>query len=101
MVGTIATGVGPNPSSPQGVAITPDGKHAYVANGNSGTVSVVDTATNTVEATMISVPFPSGVGIMPPPAAPPTVAFSAQLQLNVNVNPAKDAFALEFEPHLE
>jgi YVTN family beta-propeller protein len=95
VVATIATGVGPNPSSPQGIAITPDGKHAYVANGNSGTVSVIDTATNTVESTMISVAFPSGVAIVPPPVGVPFLAFSAQLQLDVNTTPTKDAFALE------
>ncbi len=38
---------------PAGVAITPDGKHAYVANGyGSNTVSVIDTANNTVVATI-------------------------------------------------
>jgi YVTN family beta-propeller protein len=36
-------------SSPQGIAVTPDGKHAYVANGS---VSVIDTATNKVVATV-------------------------------------------------
>ncbi len=53
---------------PAGVAITPDGKHAYVANQTSGTVSVIDAATNTVVAT---IPFvsntdsPIGVAITP------------------------------------
>jgi YVTN family beta-propeller protein len=37
---------------PDGVAVTPDGKHAYVANFNSNNVSVIDTATNTVVATV-------------------------------------------------
>jgi YVTN family beta-propeller protein len=44
---------------PTSVAITPDGTSAYVANGGSNTVSVIDTASNTVEAT---VPFPAGSG---------------------------------------
>jgi YVTN family beta-propeller protein len=34
------------------VAVTPDGKHAYVANGASNTVSVIRTATNMVVATV-------------------------------------------------
>jgi YVTN family beta-propeller protein len=33
-----------------GVAITPDGKHAYVANAVDGTVSVIKTATGKVSA---------------------------------------------------
>jgi YVTN family beta-propeller protein len=35
-----------------GVAVTPDGKHAYVANALSNTISVIRTATNTVVATV-------------------------------------------------
>ncbi len=38
--------------APVGVAITPDGAFAYVANGDSGTVSVIETASNTVVATV-------------------------------------------------
>ena len=38
-------------SFPSGVAITPDGAFAYVAN-QGGTVSVIETATNTVVATV-------------------------------------------------
>jgi YVTN family beta-propeller protein len=37
---------------PSGVAITPDGTHAYVANQGDGTVSVIDTANNNVVATL-------------------------------------------------
>ena len=51
--------VGPNPFA---VAVTPDGQHAYVVNNVSpGTVTVIDTATNTVEAATLTVgghPFP-------------------------------------------
>jgi YVTN family beta-propeller protein len=55
---------------PEAVAVTPDGKHAYVANAASidvnGTVSVIDTATNTVVATIPAGPFdPSGVAVTP------------------------------------
>ncbi|WP_072691403.1 YncE family protein [Rhodococcus marinonascens] len=44
---------------PQGVAITPDGTRAYITKQDRGTVSVIDTATNTVATT----PIP--VGLMP------------------------------------
>jgi YVTN family beta-propeller protein len=44
---TIAVG-----SNPLGVAMTPDGSKAYVANAGSNTVSGIDTATNTVTATI-------------------------------------------------
>jgi YVTN family beta-propeller protein len=54
VVATVAVGL-----HPLGVAVTPDGKHVYVANrglGNeSNTVSVIATATNTVEAATITV----------------------------------------------
>ncbi|MGI8570506.1 MAG: hypothetical protein ACR2KT_16375 [Methylocella sp.] len=52
----------------RGVAITPDGKHAYVANLFSNNVSVIDTASNTVAAT-VAVGGPKDVGIVPPPPA--------------------------------
>ncbi len=52
------------------VAITPDGRHAYIA-GTSG-VSVVDTASNTVTATITiprgsnrDVSIPQGVAVTP------------------------------------
>jgi YVTN family beta-propeller protein len=44
---------------PTAVAVTPDGKHVYVTNtfgNNSGSVSVIRTATNTVVATVAGVP---------------------------------------------
>ena len=47
------------------MAITPDGTKAYVVNGNSGTVSVIDTATNTVGATVTVGTAPYGVAITP------------------------------------
>ncbi|MGC2222240.1 MAG: YncE family protein, partial [Methylocella sp.] len=46
-------------NTPSAVAVTPDGTMAYVANSGSNNVSVIATATNTVEAT---VPFPAGSG---------------------------------------
>ena len=50
---------------PTRIAIAPNGKHAYVANTFSGTVSVIDTAANAVSAT---IPVPSaleGIAISP------------------------------------
>jgi len=63
IVATVAVG-----SSPQEVAITPDGKHAYVTNELSNDVSVIDTATNTLETTILVGPNgtdPEGVAITP------------------------------------
>ncbi|KJY41006.1 hypothetical protein VR41_14150, partial [Streptomyces sp. NRRL B-1568] len=50
---------------PTGVAITPDGLHAYVANEGSNDVSVISTATNTVTATITVGATPFGVAITP------------------------------------
>jgi YVTN family beta-propeller protein len=49
---------------PSGVAITPDGAFAYVAN-QGRTVSVIETATNTVVATVPLGPSPFDVAITP------------------------------------
>jgi uncharacterized repeat protein (TIGR01451 family) len=50
---------------PFGIAITPDGAFAYEANSGSGSVSVIDTGSNTV-ATTIPIPrLPRGVAITP------------------------------------
>ena len=48
------------PSRPVGVAITPDGKHAYVANIIAGTVSVITTATGAVQPPSPSATAPMG-----------------------------------------
>ncbi|WP_445183436.1 Hsp70 family protein [Pseudonocardia sp. Cha107L01] len=63
--GVISVGQGPS-----AVAISPDGRRAYVPNAGSGamagnTVSVIDTATNTVIATVPVGVGPSGVAITP------------------------------------
>jgi YVTN family beta-propeller protein len=51
---------------PIGVAVTPDGKHAYVANFTDGTVSVIATATSNTTGTPIPVGNgPEGVAITP------------------------------------
>ncbi|MGH2889135.1 MAG: PKD domain-containing protein, partial [Solirubrobacteraceae bacterium] len=53
-------------STPHGVAITPDGRFAYVANFGSGTVSVIDTGTNSVVGAPITVGAkPDGIAIAP------------------------------------
>ena len=48
---------------PYGVAVTSDGKHAYDANGGSASVSVIDTATNTVAAAIPVATAPIGVAV--------------------------------------
>jgi YVTN family beta-propeller protein len=48
---------------PYGVAVTPDGTKVYVANVSNQTVSVIDTATNTVPATIIVGLGPTGVAV--------------------------------------
>jgi YVTN family beta-propeller protein len=46
------------------VAVTPNGKYAYVINSaNGGSVSVINTATNTVTATVTVGSDPSGVAV--------------------------------------
>jgi YVTN family beta-propeller protein len=50
---------------PQGVAVSPDGTHAYVTNAASDTVSVIDTATNHVTATIHGLCSPSSLAVSP------------------------------------
>ncbi len=57
---TVTVGTGPG-----GVAITPDGNFAYVANNSSQTVSVIATASNTVTATVTVGIQPIGIAITP------------------------------------
>ena len=47
--------------TPEGVAVSPDGRKVYVANVGVSTVSVIDTATNTVSATI-----PLSLSVVPP-----------------------------------
>ena len=51
---------------PWGVAVTPDGKEVYVTgtNDSSGSVSIIDTATNTVIATVPVGESPKGVAVI-------------------------------------
>lgn len=48
----IVTGTIPVGSFPESAVLTPNGKELYVGNRNSGTVSVIDTATRTVSQTI-------------------------------------------------
>jgi uncharacterized repeat protein (TIGR01451 family) len=51
---------------PEGIAVTPDGTKAYVANNFAGTVSVIDTANEQVENTIfIGFVGPRGVAVNP------------------------------------
>ena len=66
MVGVIATI--PVGIWPIDVAVSPDGTRAYVANQTSGTVSVIDTATKAVTATIgfgVNPAYPTGVVVHP------------------------------------
>ena len=62
-----------------GIALTQDGKHAYVANLSSNNVSVIDTATNLVVATVPVGTGPSGVSIAGVPVPDPCAAIRTQL----------------------
>ncbi|GAA0912538.1 serine/threonine-protein kinase [Streptomyces thermoalcalitolerans] len=50
---------------PEEVAVSPDGRRAYVTNERSGSVSVIDTATNKVDGTIPVGSFPKGVEVSP------------------------------------
>ena len=52
-------------NGPVGLAVTPEGKHVYVANAAENTVSVIDTATGAVSATIPVGTSPVRVAICP------------------------------------
>ena len=61
IVASIAVGI-----DPRGVAVSPDGKYAYVANLGDGTITVIDTATNTTNVPIIPAGFqPLGMAVSP------------------------------------
>jgi YVTN family beta-propeller protein len=59
---TISLGAGAEPTA---IAFTPDGRTAYVANRGAQTVSVIDTAANTVRATLSGFRAPTGIAVTP------------------------------------
>ena len=56
----LTTGAGPT-----GIAVAPDGRTAYVSNRDANTVSIVDTTTDTVSATLGGFRAPAGIAISP------------------------------------
>ena len=54
--------VGSNPTS---AAISPDGSRVYVSNNNGGSISVINTATNTVVSTIFPPSLPAGLALTP------------------------------------
>jgi RHS repeat-associated protein len=64
--GCVSTATYPIPvgTNPQAAAVSPDGKKAYIANTGSGSVSVIDTSTDAVIAT-VSVSTPSALVVLP------------------------------------
>jgi hypothetical protein len=98
----VATVPFPAGSGPGAIAITPDGKHAYVAidydrvGFDFGFVSVIRTATNRVVATVSKGLVSVGeVGIVPPPPGVPSLAFSATaLDIAFGTAPNEDFFNL-------
>jgi YVTN family beta-propeller protein len=57
-------------NAPYGIAITPDGNFAYVANGGSNTVSVIDTSSNMVIDTIPNITGANWIAITPSPLPP-------------------------------
>jgi YVTN family beta-propeller protein len=47
------------------LALSPDGRHAYVSSYGSNSVSVIDTGSNTVTATIPVGQYPAGVAVSP------------------------------------
>jgi YVTN family beta-propeller protein len=52
-----------NLASLSGIVLTPDGKYAYVSNGNSNTVTVISTATDTVTNTIGVIDNPNYIAV--------------------------------------
>ena len=65
VVATVGVPPGGGGGAPNGVAFAPDGKHAYVANLSVNTVSVIDTTTKMVVATIPVGNEPDGVAVTP------------------------------------
>ena len=66
LITVVQTSVGPGADpSYQGVAVSPDGKRVYAVDSGKGTLSVIDTDTNTLIATTDLGGAPSGVTVSP------------------------------------
>ncbi len=96
VVATVPTGI-----TPFGVAITPDGKLAYITGfdffDSTGIVVGIDTTTNMTAPWIIREGSDArGVGIVPPPPGLPFLTFNANLNLDIpfGTAPNQDAFAL-------
>jgi outer membrane autotransporter protein len=50
---------------PAGVTVTPDGRYAYITNNGSGTISVIDTASQTAVGSIKVAPGPIGIAASP------------------------------------
>jgi YVTN family beta-propeller protein len=48
---------------PRGLQLSPDGKHAYSTNFGDGTISVIDTITNSIAATLDALSHPEAVAV--------------------------------------
>jgi YVTN family beta-propeller protein len=87
-VKTVSVGTGLS-----GIAVTPDGVHVYVSNQGSNSVSVLETASNTVVAT-IPAASPGAISIVPPPQGVPFLSFDAKLEVNLGRTPNREGFDL-------
>lgn len=78
----------PIPTGAAETALTADGKRAYVTAPNANTVSVIDTATKSVSATVTAGLTPFGVAIAPivTPPATPFAKFVASLSVASRLN---------------
>jgi YVTN family beta-propeller protein len=65
LVHSTASDTIPVGQAPAGVALASDGRHAYITNNGSGSVSVIDTASKTVTATIPVGQNPEGVALAP------------------------------------
>jgi YVTN family beta-propeller protein len=62
---TIPIGKGTSGTEGRGIAVSPDGRTAYLTNGGFNSVSVIDTATNTESGTVDVGTDPLGVAVTP------------------------------------
>jgi YVTN family beta-propeller protein len=76
------------------VALTPDGSRAYVTNHYSSTVSVIDTATNTVTATVSVGTGLGGVAVTPDGSRAYVVNFVSNTVSVIDTNPGGNFFSV-------